>query len=155
MSIEQELVDFTKQWIGTPYSFGAKVLNKSLGIDCSGWVHQLISNVIKTHPEYNYNHINTALNTDAADQINAFTVVEQPTATVMLVGIRRKVVPSWAAGRPRGISHIAVYIEDGEGNQWISQSAGSVGGVNIMHYNDWVQTVAVDTLYFVDPLTLA
>jgi hypothetical protein len=159
----------TEANVGVRYDFGSKS-TASGGIDCSGWVAE---NTLKCMQQinaskgnvYDLNTMKAMLNQGAAYQIASIArstgyvdesdVRSGNVVPGTLIGIRAANVPGWAADRPNGISHIVqVVVKDGQ--KYVSQSAGSSGGVNLMPYEQWAKLEFVKNakLYAVNPFNM-
>ncbi len=112
-----KIVEWAKQYIGTPYSYGGTNLNS--GVDCSGFVYS----VFKQNPYYN-----VTLNRTAAGQYQNGTHVSkselQPGDLVFF---------DTSGSNNNDITHSGIYMGDG---QFIHASSGSAQSVTISNLND-------------------
>lgn len=165
--VDNYLADYTQSKVGTTYGFGSK--NSSTGsIDCSGWVAedtlQAMQRINRENGNiYDMGAMHNIMSQGAAWQIASVAKVSGyisqdqiksgnlPSGT--LIGIQRAQVPGWAQGRPNGISHIVQVVDQG-GKKFVSQSAGSVGGVNLTPYDEFMAKNQTSKLFATNPFQI-
>ncbi len=114
--VGSQIIEWAKQYIGTPYSYGGTNLSK--GVDCSGFVYS----VFKKNP-----YTNLTLNRTAADQYNNGTRVSK---SDLKPG---DLVVFDTSGANNGvITHSGIYIGDGN---FIHASSGQAYSVTISNLN--------------------
>jgi hypothetical protein len=173
-NIGSNLYNYTESKIGTRYDFGSKSTSSG-GIDCSGWVaentlHAMESINQQKGPIYDMDTMKQLLGAGgdgvhAADQIAhvakltgylpATDVRSGQVPNGTLIGIQRANPPSYARTLPNQVSHIVqVVVQNGQ--KYVSQSAGSVGGVNLTPYDQWLarDDIKSSKLYAVNPFNI-
>lgn len=112
----QDLVEYSKQYIGTPYVWGGTDL--TAGVDCSGFVYSV------------YNHFGISLNRTSRDMYTEGTDVA-----------KSELVPGdllfFNTGGDSVISHVGMYIGEG---QYIHSTNGTGNGVTISSLSDGYAT---------------
>jgi hypothetical protein len=119
-TLGSQAIDYAKQFIGTRYVYGGTSLTK--GVDCSGFVYSV------------FKYIGVNLNRSARDQFkNGTAISKSELQTGDLV--------FFATGGGRTISHVGIYIGDGE---FIHSSSSNKRGIVISNLNDsyYVRTYA-------------
>lgn len=108
----RELVEYSKQYIGTPYVWGGTDL--TAGVDCSGFIYSV------------YNHYGIKLNRTSRDMYTQGTPVS-----------KSELVPGdllfFNTGGDSVISHVGMYVGDG---QYIHSTNGAGNGVTISSLSD-------------------
>ncbi len=103
----QEIVNYAKQFIGTPYVYGGTSLTK--GVDCSGFTYALFSN------------FGIKLNRTSRDQYNNGTRVDK-------ANLQPGDLVFFNTGKNSAISHVGMYIG---GNQFIHSASPGRKGISI------------------------
>ncbi len=107
----QEIINYAKQFIGTPYVYGGTSLTK--GVDCSGFTYALFSN------------FGIKLNRTSRDQYNNGTHVSK-------ANLQPGDLVFFNAGKNTAISHVGMYIG---GNQFIHSASPGRKGISIASLN--------------------
>lgn len=109
--LAQQIIDYAKGFLGTPYVYGASGPNS---FDCSGFT------------SYVYNHFGYSLNRSAAGQLSNGTAVD-------LSNIQPGDIICWKAyGSSKAATHVGIYIGN---DQYIHASTtGSTVRINEMDY---------------------
>lgn len=114
--LADEIIEYGKQFLGTPYVYGGTNLNS--GVDCSGFVYSVMQ------------HFNINLSRSSREQVhNGSTIQKSQLQKGDLVFFDTN------GGANRGnISHVGIYIEN---NQFIHSSSSKNGwGVTISSLNE-------------------
>ena len=153
--IDQDVYDATKQANnnGVKYSMGGKDIGSKEGIDCSGWVTELLGNhVFKAENGFN-NKVKDALGSKANpktaagiikslgglanEELQGDVLTPDQIRQGLVIGITATSAKEKArtAKFYKGISHI-VYTFEKNGQVYITESSRS-SGVHSMPYTDW------------------
>lgn len=111
LSKAQEIINFAKQYIGTPYVYGGTSLSK--GVDCSGFTYALFSN------------FGIKLNRTSRDQYNNGVRVDK-------ANLQPGDLVFFNAGKNSSISHVGMYIGN---NQFIHSASPGKKGISIASLN--------------------
>lgn len=167
-AIGDALSRYTDEKEGTPYGFGNKTTNEG-SVDCSGWVAENTLHAMQEINQrtgantYDVNTMKSLMNQGAAWQISGIAKMTgylddqdvrsgaMPNGT--LIGISRPNPPEWAEGRPNQVSHI-VQVLTKNGEKYVSQSAGSMGGVSYIPLDHFLANNKDSKLYAVNPFNL-
>lgn len=103
----QAVVDYAKQFIGTPYVWGGTDLNN--GVDCSGFVYSV------------YKHFGITLNRSSYTMVNHGVEVAK-------ANLQPGDLVFFNSGSGTSICHVGIYIG---GNQYIHSTDGAAYGVTI------------------------
>ena len=110
----QQVIDYAKQFLGTPYVWGGT--NLKSGVDCSGFVYSV------------YKNFGISLNRSSASMASNGVPVSK---NELVAG--DLVLFDTTGANDGGISHVGIYMGDG---QYIHSSSGKVKGVIISNLND-------------------
>lgn len=163
-NIGANLESYTANHANVRYDFGSKN-SATGGIDCSGWVSENTLNAMKSmnqhygKPIYDVEKMQSVMSQGAAYQIDSIGKMTGYTPESelraghvengMLIGVQRNNIPSWAADRPNGISHIGQVVIKSDGSKWVSESSGS--GVKMTPYDQFINKPTVHHIYGVNP----
>lgn len=103
----QEIVNYAKQFIGTPYVWGGTNLNT--GVDCSGFVYAVLKN------------FGISVNRSSASMVNNGVAVAKS-------DLQAGDLVFFNSGGNSGISHVGIYMGDGN---YIHSTDGAAYGVTI------------------------
>ena len=115
----QELIDFAKTLIGTPYKYGST--DPSQGFDCSGFI------------TYVFNHFNIAVPRSSIDFTNVGKEIKleqaKPGDIILFTG---------TDSADRDVGHMGIVVAaDNPQLQFIHSSSGKANGVTITPFNDY------------------